>query len=312
MRRLRPLARKLRRWAGRNRPAILLYHRVARIAHDPWALAVPPDLFAEQMEALSRTRRVVPLARLAEELERGRARANWIAITFDDGYADLLHEAVPAMQRFGCPATMFVTTGALGGAGFWWDRLSEAVFRPERLADALALGAGPDRFTWEPSAGADRQQLHMALWRRLRGLRAGDREAELAAIERWAGIAPDRVRDRVMSAEEVRGLARSGFFSIGAHSVSHAPLPELNRFEKAAEIAGSRRACEEILGQPVLGFAYPFGDLDAESREEVRRAGFRFACSTMPEPVRADSPRYALPRLSVGAWSGDELLRRLP
>src|SRR5687768_1775617 len=142
MRRLRPLARKLRRWTGRNRPAILLYHRVARIAHDPWALAVPPDLFAEQMEALSRTRRVVPLTRLAEELERGRARANWIAITFDDGYADLLHEAVPAMQSFDCPATMFVTTGALGGDGFWWDRLSEAVFRPERVATALALGAG--------------------------------------------------------------------------------------------------------------------------------------------------------------------------
>ena len=61
-----------------------------------------------------------------------------------------------------------------------------------------------------------------------------------------------------------------------------------------------------------MSFAYPFGELDAECSEEVRRAGYRFACATVAGPVRRDSPRYALPRVPVGAWSGEELLGRLP
>jgi peptidoglycan/xylan/chitin deacetylase (PgdA/CDA1 family) len=307
--------RALRRWSGRHPPAILLYHRVARIEHDPWGLAVPPDLFADQMEALSRRRRVVPLDDLAADLERGRAPVNCIAITFDDGYADLLHEALPAMRRFGCTATLFLTTGALDTDGFWWDRLSDAIFGPQRLPDRLTLGSDAKRFRWEGSGESrERGALHMALWRRLRGLDPVARERELADVESWAGRqrARDRARDRILTTGELRELAASGAFAIGAHSISHPPLPELTRHEKAAEIAGSRRRCEEILGRPVTSFAYPFGEMDAQCREEVRRAGFRFACSTVPQPVRTTSPRFALPRISVPACSGEELLERLP
>jgi peptidoglycan/xylan/chitin deacetylase (PgdA/CDA1 family) len=312
MKRLHAIAARARRITRRRRPVILLYHRIAAIEHDPWHLAVPPSLFAEQMEALARSRRVVPLDRMAEAVERGRAPINWVAITFDDGYADLLTGALPAMQRSGCPATLFATTGVLDGGGFWWDRLSEAIFRPPRLPRSLELGRGERRLLWEePPAGPDRQTLHLTLWRWLRRLAVGAREEELTRIEDWAGIAPARERDRALTSAELRLLAESGLFSIGAHSINHPSLPQLSRAEKAAEIAGSRRACEEILGRPVTSFAYPFGDMDEQSREEVRRAGFAYACSTSPEPVRPTSPRFALPRITVGAWTGDELLRRL-
>ncbi len=315
MRALTRLQRRLSRWSDRRRPAILLYHRVARLDCDPWGLAVAPDLFAEQIEAMMRRRRVVPLERLAEELGRGRAPANWVAITFDDGYADVLGEACPVLKRLSCPATLFVTTGALDGEGFWWDRLSEAILTPAKLPQRLELDGAEGAFRWEAGAvdGAERERLHLALWRRLRGLDPERRGAELTRIEAWAGVADrDLSRDRPLTTCELIELAASGVVSIGAHGASHAPLPELKRFEKAAEIAGSRRRCEEILGRPVVSFAYPFGELDAECREEVRRAGFRLACSTVPGPVRRDSARFALPRVTVGAWSGEELLRRLP
>ena len=70
--------------------------------------------------------------------------------------------------------------------------------------------------------------------------------------------------------------------------------------------------CFGILGKPVLTFADPFGEMHAECREEVRRAGFALTCSTVPGPVRRDSPRFALPRTEVKGWSGEELLRCLP
>lgn len=307
--------RRLKRWTDRHRPAILLYHRVARLERDPWGLAVTPELFAEQVAALARARRVVPLERLAEEVERGRAPADWTAITFDDGYADVLHKACPVLKRLGCPATLFVTTGTLDQEAFWWDRLSEAIFRPGALPRRLEIEDAKGSFRWESHAadGSEREALHLALWRQLRSFDPERRRGELKRIEAWAGVAGDDFSgDRPLTTAELVELAESGIVSIGAHGVSHAPLPELDRFAKAAEIAGSRRRCEEILGRPVVSFAYPFGELDAECSEEVRRAGFRFACATVPAPVGRDSPRYALPRVPVGAWSGEELLRHIP
>jgi peptidoglycan/xylan/chitin deacetylase (PgdA/CDA1 family) len=312
---MRRVRRKLGRWADRRRPVILLYHRVARVDCDPWGLAVPPDRFAEQIEALSRHRKVVPLDRLVAELDRGRAPKDWVAITFDDGYSDLLYEARPVLERWNCPATLFLTTGALDADGFWWDRLSEAVLTPKKLSTSLHLNGGEHAFDWQgnPEDRAEREALHLGLWRWLRRLNSEQREMQLKRVEHWAGATREHLeRDRPLTTAELRELCADGIFAIGAHGITHAPLPDLNRFGKAAEIAGSRRRCEEILGRPVTSFAYPHGELDAECTEEVRRAGFRYACSTEPSPVKVESPRFALPRMVVDSCGAEELLERLP
>src|SRR5215472_17196403 len=108
MRALRRLSRAARHLVERDRPVILMYHRVARLAHDPWQLAVWPERFAEQIEALMQLRRVVPLGWLAAQLTQGRVPKKVAALTFDDGYADLLANARPTLVQRGCPATVFL------------------------------------------------------------------------------------------------------------------------------------------------------------------------------------------------------------
>src|SRR5215472_13118551 len=92
----------------------LARHLVERVAHDPWQLAVFPERFAEQIETLVQLRLVVPLHRLATELAQRRAPRKVAAITFDDGYADVITEARPVLERYGCPATIFLVTGVIG------------------------------------------------------------------------------------------------------------------------------------------------------------------------------------------------------
>jgi peptidoglycan/xylan/chitin deacetylase (PgdA/CDA1 family) len=92
---------------------ILLYHRVAADG-DP--LAVPPARFREQMDHLAAEGyRAVDLVEGLERLERGALGERTVALTFDDGFTDVAEEALPALERHGFGATVFVTTGVAAG-----------------------------------------------------------------------------------------------------------------------------------------------------------------------------------------------------
>ena len=77
------------------------------------------------------------------------------------------------------------------------------------------------------------------------------------------------------------------------------------------EIAESKLACETLIGTPVAGFAYPYGDFDAKVRDAVGTAGFAFACSVRHGPAIATSDTLALPRIHVPNVGGDEFERAL-
>ena len=71
--------------------------------------------FARQMDVLIQTGQAVS-ADFSETLKNKRY---YIAVTFDDGYHNILLNALPEMFRRGIPATIFVTTGYLGKKPAW-------------------------------------------------------------------------------------------------------------------------------------------------------------------------------------------------
>jgi peptidoglycan/xylan/chitin deacetylase (PgdA/CDA1 family) len=105
--------------------AALVYHRVVAGQRDPFELCVTPAQFAEHLDLVRRIATVVPLDALLEPASEPR-----VAITLDDGYADVLTDALPVLEETGTPATVFVCTDALETpCVFWWDRLSALVYR---------------------------------------------------------------------------------------------------------------------------------------------------------------------------------------
>jgi peptidoglycan/xylan/chitin deacetylase (PgdA/CDA1 family) len=302
--------------AGRRRrpandgPIILLYHRVVEREADPLGVCVSPANFAQQIEALCATRKVVPLA----EVVGDAAPPHAAAVSFDDGYLDNLQHAAPVLTAAGIPATLFVSTGHVAhGRGFWWDEV-ERILRtaPADAEPALTLELGGQRRRFRLGGDEERRvaRRHLHPW--LQPMAPEEIDSALAVLRAWAGDPaegrPSEV-DRPMTQDELRSFASLPGVSVGAHTRSHRSLRKADRETQDAEIAGSRDDLTEWLGAEPTGFSYPFGipgaDFDDGVVERVRAAGFSLAVTTADGVMRG-ADRFRLPRRSVPDIGGDE------
>lgn len=307
---------------------VLLYHRVVDSWSDPFALSVSLHHFAEHLDLVSRRFHLMSLRSLEAHLSEGRVPDRSVVLTFDDGYADNLYNAMPLLERHGAPATVFTVTGGLdGGLMFWWDELHTMLLLSPRLPAELRLTVGGTDHRWPLGEWAevgevgdhtypdDQTPRHRALRllnRLLRTLDARGREAALDALRSQIGtlFAPHPR----MTTEELVRLTRGGLVELGAHTTTHTMLSACEPDEQRREIVTSRRAVENITGRPVGAFAYPFGrraEVGEHAVGLVREAGFGVACSSERAVVDGSTDRWWIPRLTVADWDGDELERQL-
>jgi peptidoglycan/xylan/chitin deacetylase (PgdA/CDA1 family) len=102
-------------------------------------------------------------------------------------------------------------------------------------------------------------------------------------------------RKALLTPDQVRQVAQTGM-EIGSHGLEHVSLPEADDPRLSAETVRSRAILQELLGQQILGFCYPYGHEDARVVEAVRAAGYDYACTVRPSPAIG---RHAIPRTYV-------------
>ncbi|WP_093477537.1 MULTISPECIES: polysaccharide deacetylase family protein [unclassified Streptomyces] len=96
-----------------------MYHSVGDCTDDPYRVTVTPERLDRQLHWLRRRGlRGVSVAELLAARARDGGR-DLVGLTFDDGYADFLDNALPLLERWGCTATLFVLPGRLGGDNAW-------------------------------------------------------------------------------------------------------------------------------------------------------------------------------------------------
>jgi peptidoglycan/xylan/chitin deacetylase (PgdA/CDA1 family) len=95
---------------------ILVYHTISSpVKALPSNIDVAPALFESHLRWLSRRHnRINTLETLLSVPENKRQ----LAITFDDGYKDNLTVALPLLEKYEMPATIFVAAGFIGKDGF--------------------------------------------------------------------------------------------------------------------------------------------------------------------------------------------------
>jgi peptidoglycan/xylan/chitin deacetylase (PgdA/CDA1 family) len=335
----RELGRTARRLKGLFVPSalVLLYHRVADIACDPQWLCVTPRHFAEHLEVLNQFGPTLTVRQLNEVRETGSIPRRAVVVTFDDGYADNLYNAVPLLERHDVPATFFVCSGYVGQEReFWWDDLERLMLHPGMLPATLEITLNGSTHSW-PLGSSDyseeafvrdrswnammarkptaRQQAYLALCQLLRRVAPEQRDRILAELcaQREPAVLP-RSSHRAMTAEELKTLADCRLAEVGAHTVTHPVLAALSLDRQRDEVSRSKNELENIIGHSISGFSYPFGalaDYTSDTAAVVRDTGFSCACSNFEGLVNRGTDPYALPRFVVRDWDGETFARVL-
>jgi peptidoglycan/xylan/chitin deacetylase (PgdA/CDA1 family) len=107
---------------------------------------------------------------------------------------------------------------------------------------------------------------------------------------------------------DLRQWAANGF-EVGAHTVNHVDLGTCTLEQAAIEVTESRKQLEQMLGQPVRLFSFPFGRLDNirdEVRGIVRRGDYDALFSAHGGFVGERTDLFDIPR--IGVWSGHKPL----
>jgi peptidoglycan/xylan/chitin deacetylase (PgdA/CDA1 family) len=286
--------RAVRTAASGARIHVLGYHRVVDAID--WegpvnpSLCITTDGFRRQMEQLRERFVVLPLSYVARavagEIDLPHDAA---AVTFDDGYRDVLLRAAPILRELDIPATVFVPTGFAAASGrdmiLPHDRLYAAAWAALKSGRGMAhLG---DTETALLLTRADRVLATHGPAGVVEDLIGAAPASTIARIievlETTFGAAPLDDGASFLPPAEVRALADLGW-EIGAHTeghvvLTHEPLPEVRR-----QLVSSKAALERWSGRPCRYFAYCNGYHSATLVAELQHAGYEGAVTTCDRP----------------------------
>lgn len=126
--------------------------------------------------------------------------------------------------------------------------------------------------------------------------------AEQLARHGWSAdffVNPSSVgQPHFLSWADLREMAAMGM-SIQSHGQHHRFLDELTPHEVEAELADSKRAIEDQLGQQVAVFAPPGGRQSPNLADVAKRLGYRMVCTSRVGAWRLAGDAFDIPRLAV-------------
>lgn len=103
---------------------------------------------------------------------------------------------------------------------------------------------------------------------------------------------------------QLQELSTNPLCTIGAHTMSHPRLRKLEDIDVRIELEGSRRELEKKLNIQIHIMAYPYGNVRAVSRRNVKMVkalGFSYAFSTLQMSIKKSmlKERYFIPRWNI-------------
>jgi peptidoglycan/xylan/chitin deacetylase (PgdA/CDA1 family) len=286
-----------------RRLLILCYHGLSLSDEDLWSrhLYMSAERFRNRLRLLKSTgANVLPLREGLERLRAGTLPPRSVSITFDDGFQDFYQLAWPALEEFGYPCTVYLTThycdyrfpifNLVVNYLLWKCGRSEVELSDFGLNQTVPLSSYSDReraVRWICERTDEQQRISTV----------SKNELALRFAKRLRVDYEDIVRRKmfqIMSAEEASQIAARGC-DIQLHTHRH--RTPLDRELFLRELTDNARRIEEFTGRHPTEFCYPSGYHRPEFLPWLAEAGIRSATTCDPGLADAESEPLLLPRM---------------
>lgn len=272
---------------------VLYFHRVltqpSAYHPDDWTIASFDELLAK----LSKHFTLLPATKALLLQQQGQLPYNALVLSFDDGYADNFHHALPILDKYGVKANFFIATQGIEAGFLWNDKLEHAICNTR--VDSLLF----EQQRYSLATEQDKAQCYLQLVGKLKVLANAQRDQlllELIEQIQQTQTVPPRC---MMTKQQLAELQLQGH-DIGAHTHSHSILAYQDDDTAQLEISQSVHLLNQILAQPITTFAYPNGwygrDFDDRHRTMLAEHKGVYGFATNDGGIRTNTMTTALPR----------------
>ena len=289
-------------WRQR-RLLILCYHGISLDDEHQWdpQFYMSPSDFEQRLGLLAAGGyTVLPLGNALDQLYAGTLAPRSVCLTFDDGLFDFQERAMPLLERFGFPATVYLTT--------YYSDFNRPVFNPFVQYVMWKSGRGVvnasslfgSEAIWDLSSAPGRHAALVTLLRYARehDMSAAGKDALAARVAALLGVDYDALVDRrvlhLLTADEVAKLAARG---VDFQLHTHRHCNPRDREGLAREIIDNRRRIKEILGTSPVDFCYPSGVCREGYPVWLADLGVRSATTARAALASPESHIMMLPRV---------------
>ncbi len=288
--------------------AVLMYHRIIDSNYNFWKLNVSPRTFEEHIRYISQNYKVL---RLEEEWSNiVEADQKYVVVTFDDGYADNYRYALPILEKYHVPATIFVSTDLIDtDEMYWWDEL-EKIFLIDKYRGEFVFGG----VSYKISDANDSRDVCVRIRNLIKDMDPAERRGNLADLRSLLGLEqPETSELRCVNTPELERMARSPYVTIGGHTKSHLSMGSFHSENLLRlEIEESLGILEEKTGKKIKVFAYPYGgpkDRCDLADKMIADCGIKKSMLVRNGNISVDDGTYNLPRHMV--FEGEDMEKKI-
>jgi len=211
-----------------------------------------------------------------------------VAITVDDGFSNVYHQAWPILKDLGLKATFYLATGFIGTGRMSWTDQLESMLLDSSLKNLNVKASGQNKefdLSNVDSKVATLQDIKSVYKR----LPFKDVEQLLEDVKNQLDCGPDSTHQlyEMLNWDQVREMNEEGTFDFGAHTVDHIPVSRIPYEEMKYQVSASLEKVSDELDSEIRVFSYPEGqsdDYDQPSIDYLKSIGVDM-CPTAIEGV---------------------------
>lgn len=281
---------------------IFLFHRVSPERDLLWD-PISPERFDNIIRNITKKYFIIPLENhiLDSSGSNIKTKKPLAAIVFDDGYKDFIDFALPILQKYNCPCSMYVVTDCVTNQLPPWTYILDYHFIHSKKfslklnQDLLPANLRTARFKDLDS----RLEYAKRLKSFLKSITNSQRvELYGQTLESLNDVAVKP--GLIMNWENLKTIKDEGV-EIGSHSLTHPLLAKLDtETEIINEIKNSGEAIQKHLGHFPKTISYPIGSYNEFIKQTAKACGYKLGLAV--NQITYDSKindHFEIPRIEI-------------